>query len=355
MFPELRKRAQKTGQPPGTAVYTGNKKLTETRISVLNFTADNFHETNGKTLEECLPPNKEPGITWINIEGLNNTKLIEQLCQRYNIHPLTLEDILNVSQRPKVEEFENYVFLTLKILLWRTKRNTFSSDQLSLVFGNDFVLSFQERGSTLFNNIRERLCSESTQRLRQQGADYLVYRLTDTVIDYYFVILEELGYQVEKVEELIVNNPQPQNTRTIYRLKRQIISLRKAIWPVREMLSHLLQMEDKFVTPFTRVYLRDLYDHIVQAIDTIETFRDMLSGMLDMYLSSLTNRMNEVMKTLTIIATIFIPITFIASVFGMNFDYMPELHWRWAYFVVLGIMFSIALSMIYYFWRKKWL
>lgn len=353
MFRELHKRAKKAGQPPGTPVYTGKKKATETRISVLNYSEQTVTEHHGKTLDDVLPSVKEPGTTWIQVEGLQNIELIDQIAQKYQIHPLTIEDILNVDQRPKVESFENYVFITLKVLTWNAKKSSFKTEQISFVLGKDFLLSFQERENAYFKPIRERLQNSLNLRMRQQGADYLVYRLMDAIVDYYFVVLEGLGDQIETIESVIIADPKPQNTRTIYRLKRQLMIVRKAIWPMRESVSHLIQMEETF-TPFTRIYLRDLYDHVVQAIDTVETCRDILASMLDIYLSSLTTRMNEIMKTLTIIATIFIPITFIASFYGMNFP-MPELHWRYGYPMVIGVMAVMVLAMLSYFRRKKWI
>lgn len=355
MFSDIRKRALKAGQPPGTAVYTGSKKPITTTITVLTYTENDVHESKGKTLEECLPVIEKPGVAWIHVNGLQDVALIQQLAQRYQIHPLTVEDILNVQQRPKVEQFENYVFITLKMLTWHDKRHIFTSEQLSLVLGKDFLLSFQERDHVLFDQIRERFRSQSNQRLRQQGSDYLAYRLMDAVVDYYFVVLEGLGDQIEQIEDQIISAPEPKITRKLYRLRRQMMTLRKAIWPMREAVSHLLQLEGSAISQFTRIYLRDLYDHVVQAIDTVETFRDMLASLLDVYLSSITNRMNEIMKTLTIIATIFIPITFIASFYGMNFTSMPELHWRWGYVMVISVMSAMAVTMLIYFRRKKWI
>ena len=354
MFRELHKRAEKAGQPPGTAVYVGKKKSIETRVTVVTYSEQDFHEADGKTLEEVLPAQKEPGVTWIHVEGLQNVALIEQLANLYHIHPLTVEDIFNVDQRPKVEEFEGYLFITLKMLTWNEKKRTFSTEPISFVLGKDFLLSFQEHENAYFKPIRERLKSSTHQRMRQQGSDYLVYRLMDAIVDYYFVVLEGLGDQIEKVENDIITDPKPQNTQTIYRLKRKMMMLRKSIWPMREAISHLMQVENTF-TSFTRIYLRDLYDHVVQAIDSVETCRDILASMLDVYLSSLTNRMNEIMKTLTIIATIFIPITFIASFYGMNFQYMPEIHWRHGYAMVIGLMLIMMIIMLIYFHRKKWI
>lgn len=355
MLPELRNRVKKVGQPPGTPTYTGTKKHIETKICVITYSSHDFHKVEGHVLADCLSEKKDNGITWVHVQGLNDIALLEQLAKRYEIHPLTIEDILNVEQRPKVEEFKHYEFITLKMLIWHEKKSRFSIEQLSIILGKDFVLSFQESDTPLFNNIIERLGGDVNQRLRQQGGDYLTYRLIDTVVDYYFVVLENLGNQIDTVEELIISDPKPKNARTIYKLKRQILMTRKAIWPLREAASHLLQVEEKLISSFTRIYMRDLYDHIVQAIDTIETFRDMLSSLLDVYLSSLANRLNEVMKMLTMIATIFIPMTFIAGVFGMNFSYMPGLEWHWGYYTTLSIMLVIGISMLFYFWRKKWI
>lgn len=355
MFSDIRKRAKKAGQPPGTAIYTGDKTQQASHLTVIHYTAKDLTEKSGTRLSECFTTQPQTGVTWTHVSGLSDTDTIKTLAEQYHLHPLTVEDILNVEQRPKIEEFEGYYFITLKALSWDSKLNTFSAEQLSIVFGKDFILSFQEHGANIFAPIIERLRMSGTQRIRQQGSDYLAYRLIDSIIDQYFVVLEGLSDQIEKIENLIIASPIPKNARTLYRLKRQILMLRKAIWPTREALSHLLQDESKLISSFTHVYLRDVYDHAVQAIDTIETFRDMLGGILDIYLSSLTTRMNEIMKVLTIIATIFIPITFIASLYGMNFQHMPELHWHLGYPLVLGVMLAVVIFMLLYFKRKKWI
>jgi len=354
MLRELSNRVKKAGQPPGTPFYTGKENLTPPQISGIFYSKHDFHETTGSQLADCLPKQTEAGLTWLNINGLHDITLIEEIAKQYNLHPLTVEDILNVEQRAKMEEFDDYIFLTLKTLSWHEKKKKFSIAQLSLVIGKNFVLSFQEHSSTLFDNVCTRLRAGPKQRLREKGSDYLAYRLIDAVIDQYFVTLEGLGYQIENLEERVISNPTTENSRALYQLKHKMLLLRKAIWPMREVISHLLQA-DTFITSFTHLYMRDVYDHMMQAIDTIETFRDMLTSILDVYLSSLTNRMNEVMKVLTIIATIFIPVTFVASIYGMNFKYMPELEWRWGYLCTWGIMLTIALVMLFYFRRKKWI
>lgn len=359
MFADLlRNRVKKAGQPPGTAIYTGEEERGEPTITVVTYSTDNVQKAVGRNFDVCLSETKlkaSDSVTWVNVEGLKDTSLIEKIAQAYHLHPLTVEDILNVEQRPKLEEFDEYYFMILRLLVWQPAEKTFSVEQISVVFGKDFVLSFEEKGFHVFDTIRERLCNPHIQRVRQHGPDYLAYRLIDTVVDQYFIVLEQISENIEEVEEEIMTNPAQEQSRTLYHLKRQVLTVRKVIWPMREALSHLLQCDNELVSAFTRTYIRDVYDHTAQAIDALESFRDALSSMLDVYLSSLTNRMNEVMKVLTIIATIFIPMTFIASIYGMNFDYMPELHSHWGYFAVLGLMFLIASSMLGYFWRKKWL
>jgi len=354
LFAEIRKRAKKAGQMPGTPTYTGDKSTTLPTITVLNYNVDHCELKKGHQLDEVLDTTLVNGITWVNLDGLSDTALVSNLAKRFHLHPLTVEDILNVDQRPKVEEFEGYVFITLKILMAEDNLTPASTKQLSLILGKDFVISFQETNSTIFDAFLSRIQVDPNQRVRQQGSDYLAYRLIDIVVDQYFVVLETLGDQIEILEQRIITNATPKNARTIYRVKQDLLVLRKAIWPMREALGHLMHGEDNLITKFTRVYLRDVYDHTLQAIDALETFRDMLASMLDMYLSSLTNRMNEIMKTLTIITTIFIPITSIASIYGMNFANMPGLQWRYGFTGVMIVMVLIAILMMIYFRKMKW-
>lgn len=353
MFPEISKRIEKACRPPGTAIYTGEKKDIVSKITVITYNATESYETSGTNLDECLAAHPLLETTWVNIEGLNNPALIDQVAKHYQLHPLTVEDILNIEQRPKVEEFDNYLFITLKMLHYDPKRQEFGSEQLSLIVGKNFLLTFVEQKTPLFKSLYKRLNNPTQQRIHL-GSDYLMYRIIDIIVDDYFFTFEALGEQIDIVEQKIISAPTKQNSSTIYRLKRQMLRLRKIVWPLREIVSHLLQLDGVSISPSTRVYLRDVYDHIAQSIDILETYRDMLSGMLDVYLSSLSMRLNEVMKVLTIISTIFIPITFIASIYGMNFRYMPELQWRWSYPAVLLLMLLITLGMIVYFKRKKW-
>ncbi len=354
MFSEVSKRVKKVGHPPGTAIYTGDKTGTP-EITFTVYNAEGAVEKTGNKLETCMLQRKEGDITWINIEGLHDVSLIEKIAKEFKIHPLTVEDILNVDQRPKVEEFETYLFITLKVLSWQSKKSLLCVNQLSLVIGKEFVLSFEEMDTTRFDNIRKHLQNSMHQRLREQGSDYLAYRLIDTIIDEYFIVLEALGDQIEQVESIIINAPNRRNARAIYRLKQQILLLRKAIWPMREALGHLLYMDETLISKSTRLYLRDVYDHTMQAMDTLETFRDMSASLLDMYLSGLSIRMNEIMKTLTIITTIFIPITALSSIYGMNIPDVPLMQSHWAFIIIFSAMVMIVILMMLYFRKKKWI
>ncbi|MBA3660981.1 MAG: magnesium/cobalt transporter CorA [Gammaproteobacteria bacterium] len=354
MFSEEHQRAKKAGLPPGTLKFTGKQGDRLPSVTIASYSPTHYEEKSGTHFSPDMEILHSPGAKWVNIEGLHDTQLIQEVATYFKLHPLTVEDILNIAQRPKIEEFEDYLFVILKVLDWQSKKTTFKVKQLSLILGKDFVLSFQEADTTRFDQIREKLHGTS-QRLREQGTDYLTYRLIDAVVDEYFVVLESIGDRIEQVEDKIIISPTPENAKTIYRLKRQMLILRKAIWPMREAVSHMLHIENEIISTSTRIYLRDVYDHTMQAIDTLETFREMLSSMLDMYLSGLTNRMNEIMKTLTVITTIFIPITAVASFYGMNFVDLPGIHTPWAWLIVFISMAGVAILMLFYFRAKKWL
>lgn len=354
LFSDVKQRAKKAGHPPGTFIYTGRKKEKKTEIISTHFDTETCQVITSHDIQQCLPEQHVTGICWIDVAGLDDINVIKSLAARFNIHPLTIEDILNVEQRPKIEAFEGYLFLTLKILHWSSEKLSLHAHQVSIVLGENFVLSFQESDTTLFNAIRSKLQITSNQNMRHQHSDYLVYRMLDTIVDEYFIVLEKVGEQIESLESKILNAPTQQNSNIIYKLKHQMLLLRKSIWPLREVVSHLLY-EDTMISKFTHTYLRDLYDHTMQAIDTIETFRDILSGILDMYLSALSIRMNEIMKTLTIITTIFIPITAISSVYGMNLPGIPLMKSSMGFGVVSGLMASSVALMMIYFRRKKWI
>lgn len=350
----VKKRSEKSGLPPGTLVHIGERKAEEIKITVMDYDETSFRETEFTSMEECFVFRGKPSVTWINVEGLHNVANIQKLGDCYGFHPLVLEDILNTDQRPKMEDFEEYIYIVLK-MLHDGKSSETVAEQISLILGSNFVISFQEGiEGDVFNSIRERIRT-GKGRVRSMGADYLAYSLIDAIVDNYFVILEKMGERIEDMEDELVKAPRTETLQEIHTLKREMIFLRKAVWPLREVINSLQRGESSLIKESTRIYLRDVYDHTIQVIDAIETSRDMLSGMLDIYLSSISNRMNEIMKFLTIVGTIFIPLTFIVGVYGMNFEHMPELKWRWGYFGLWAVMSGIAVFMLLYFKRKKWL
>ena len=350
----IKKRSKKAGLPPGTLIHIGEKKAKCQRLLSWIMMRSIFKRREVKKIEECFLFKDKPTVTWINVDGLHQVEILEKLGECYGLHPLVLEDILNTDQRPKMEDYGEYIYIVLKMLDQNNKSNEIVTEQISLILGPNFVFSFQEREGDVFDPIRERI-RNGKGRIRKMGADYLAYALLDSIVDNYFIILEKLGEKIEFLEEELVTRPIPETLQTIHHLKREMIFLRKAVWPLREVIGGLERGESSLVKETTRIYLRDVYDHTIQVIDTIETFRDMVSGMLDIYLSSVSNRLNAVMKVLTIIATIFMPLTFIAGIYGMNFKYMPELEWRWGYPAVWFAVVLIGVSMLIYFKRKRWL
>jgi len=349
----FKKRSEKGGLPPGTLVYVGEKKVEKAIITVFNYDSERYEEKELKSIEECFPYKDRPNVTWINIGGIHQAEMMEKIANHFGIHSLVMEDILNTGQRPKMDDMDDYVYVVLKMLNYNEEDDEIDAEQISIILGQNFVISFQEKERDVFEPIRERI-RKNKGRIRKKGADYLAYTLLDSVVDIYFTILEKIGERIEFLEEELVENPSTQTLQEIHGLKREMIFLRKSIWPLREVISGLERGESSLIKETTVIYLRDVYDHTIQVIDTVETFRDMLSGILDVYLSSISNKMNEVMKVLTIIATIFIPLTFLAGVYGMNFRYMPELEWRWGYFTALFLMAVIGIGMVIYVRKKKW-
>lgn len=350
----ITRSSKKAGLPPGSLVHIGEEKVEEPRITIFDYRAEHFEERETATIDECLPFKDTPTVTWINVSGIHDVEILRTLGECYSIHPLVLEDILHTGQRPKLEDFESYLFVVLKMLYLDRETSEVKAEQVSLVLGPNFVISFQEAEQDVFDGVRERIRS-GRGRIRGRGADYLAYALMDAVVDNYFGILETIGGQLEDIEDGLVADPSEDMLQTVYEMKRELIFLRKSVWPLREVLATLARQESGLVKQETLAYLRDVYDHTIQVIDTIESFRDLVVGMHDTYLSSISNRMNEVMKVLTIFATIFIPLTFIAGIYGMNFQWMPELSWRWSYPFLWIIMLVVGACMLLYFRRKKWL
>jgi len=335
-------------------VHVGEKRHEQVKLSVINYDAVNFQEKEVNNVEEAFSFRNKASVTWLNIDGVHQPEIIEQVGKSFGLHPLVAEDIASTGQRPKMEDFDDYIFVVLRMLRFDEEENETKTEQISIVLGRDFVVSFQERKGDVFDPIRERLRSNKG-RIRKLGADYLAYTLIDAIVDNYFMILEKLGETIEEIEDKLVTNPTSETLQTIHDLKREIIFLRKSVWPLREVINRLERSESPLINKSTFVYLRDVYDHTIQVMDAVETFRDMLSGMLDIYLSSVSNRMNEVMKVLTVIATIFIPLTFVAGIYGMNFRYMPELEQALSYPAILILMLIVAMLMVVYFRRKKWI
>lgn len=349
-----KKRSRKSGLPPGTLVHIGEVKVGGTKITIIDYNEGGFEEKDVKNLSECCEYRDKATVTWINVGGLHEIPVIEKIGKDYGLHPLLMEDILNTEQRPKLEDYENHVFIVLKMLHYDEPTGEVKTEQVSLVLGKNFVISFQENGGDVFDPIRDRIRHDKG-RIRKLGPDYLCYGLIDAIVDNYFVILEKLGEATEDLEDELVASPTKDTINKIHNLRREFLYLRKSVWPLREVISAMQRDDSELIRKDTQIYLRDIYDHTVQAIDNIETFREILAGMLDIYLSSLSNKMNEVMKVLTIIATIFIPLTFIAGVYGMNFKYMPEIDWDYGYYFAWGIMVAVGAIMIIYFKKNKWL
>jgi len=345
---------REAGLAPGTLVHIGEKKVEEVRITVMDFDGDGFREKVVESVDECFVYRDKPTTTWINVDGVHDVGIIEKLGACYGIHPIVLEDVVNTVQRPKMLDFGDYIFISLKMLYFEGARDEVKVEQVSLILGLNFVISFQEDVGDVFDPVRDRI-RKGTGKIRRTGADYLAYSLIDSIVDGYFVVFEWLGERIEEIQERLVVDPTGENLKTIHRLKSEMIELRKAVWPLREVIANLERVESPLVRKDTLIFLRNVYGHTIEIIETIESFRDLMAGMIDIYLSSLSMKLNEVMKVLTIIATIFIPLTFVVGIYGMNFRFMPELGWRYGYPMVMLVVLGIGLSMLVYFRKKRWL
>jgi len=354
MTAEEIKRSDKAGLSPGTLMYVGDKKVESSRITVIDYDESGYLEKEVASVEECFPFKDTATVSWINVDGVAEADVIGKLGAKFDIHPLVLEDIMTTTQRPKAEDLGNAVFVVVRMIECDRDGTGLTADQLSLIIGPNFVLSFQETPGDCLGPVRERIRG-GKGRIRKLGPDYLAYALIDAVVDNYFFVLEKLGERIDGLEEDLITNPRREILHEIHLLKREMIELRKALWPLRETVSGLERMESPLIKKTTIVFLRDLYDHTIQVVDTVESFREILTSMLETYLSSVSNRMNEVMKVLTIISTIFIPITFLVGVYGMNFKHMPETGWRWSYPVVWAVILASVGGMLHFFRRKKWL
>lgn len=350
----FRPKKKAAGLPPGTAIYTGDvPKGEKVVINLIDYKGNLVNEKEITDPSECSVYTKKDTISWIDVEGIHDVALVQSITDSISIHPLVVEDILNVEQRAKMEEYDGYIYLVLK-MFHLGKADEIIPEQVSIILSKNYVVTFQEgvEGDT-FQEIRSRI-RNNKGIINSMTSDYLVYSIIDSIIDSYFTILEVFGDRIERLEEELVNNPQKRTLTEIYRIKREMLYIRKSIWPLREAISRLERGESELVSRNTHLYLRDVYDHTINVLDTIETYRDMLSGMIDIYLSSISNRLNETMKYLALISTIFIPMTFIASIYGMNFEFMPELKWIGGYPFALGVMAVVGLGFLIYFKLKKW-
>ena len=354
MLKLFHKTSDKAGLPPGSLVHVGEKKIEDTKISVIDYNETQHDELVVKTVEECFPFKDSPTVTWINIDGLHDTDVIKNIGNHFGLHSLVQEDILHTGQRPKLENLDDYLFVTLKMLDYDTESEEVNAEQVSLILGRNFVISFQERAGDIFYFVRNRI-RNGRGRIRRRGADYLLYALIDSIVDNYFSILERYGERLEILEEELTENPTRETLHVIHALKKEMILLRRSVWPLRELISGMEREESTLISEPIHVFIRDLYDHTIQVIDSVDTMKEILSGLQDLYLSSVSNKMNEVMKVLTIFASIFIPLTFFAGIYGMNFEHMPELKLRWAYPALWIFLISVALGLLSYFRRKKWL
>ena len=350
----FKKRSETAGQVPGTPVFIGNKKQDNILIRMIDYNQTNLKEETITNIEDLRSYEKKDSVTWINIDGLHDVDSIRQICDIFSLHPLVSEDIVNTGQRPKLDEYDDNLFIVVKMLMYDDAKKLIRSEQLSLLVMEKVVLTFQERQGDFFEPIRERIRKQKG-RICSSGTDYLAYALLDTVVDNYIYLVERMGELIEDLEVSILADPKPELLDNINYYKREMNFIRKAIRPFREFLIRLNRIETELITPVMEPFLKDLEDLIMQVTEAIETYREMLSDQLNIYHTSVSNRMNDIMKVLTIFAAIFIPLTFIAGIYGTNFEYVPELRYRFAYPVFLGVMASIAGVMLYYFRKKKWL
>lgn len=349
----IKSRKSKIGTAPGSLIHVGEHVDNDVKIELISYNEENFNKAIYDDIEKCLSSCDSNSINWINIDGLNQVDVISNIGKRFNIHPLILEDILNTTQRPKIDIYNNYIYIVIKMLYYDKDIKEVKSEQVSLIIFKNYILSFQEFEGDVFDDLRRRL-EYNKSNIRAKGTDYLAYSLIDSIVDSYFDIIENIGNSIDEIEDVLMSDPSKEILNDIYKLKRELIFLRNSVWPLRELLGKLVKSEYELIEEKTVMYLRDVYDHTIQIVDIIETYRDILSGMLDTYLSSISNKTNEVMKVLTVFSTIFIPLSFLTGIYGMNFEYIPELKFKYGYLIFWMITVACILAMIDYFRRKKW-
>jgi magnesium transporter len=348
------RRSGKTGMPAGSLVHLGERKTEHAAITLIEYEAGGLKEMHFASLADCQACAPTLPKLWLNVHGLHEPEVMQEIGKRFQLHPLVLEDILNTNQRPKVEDYGNYLFLVARFFNYDAATLSVTTEQVSFVIGKNFVLSFQERPTGNFDAVRAWLHSDKG-RIRQLGTDYLAYALLDAVVDRYFTVLEQIGERTEDLEDDLLARPDAAQLQTLHQLKRETLIMRRNIWPLREAVNTLLRNESHFFTAETQPYLRDIYDHTVHLIESLEAIRDLIAGMLDIYLSSISNRVNQEVRALTVFALIFMPATLISGIFGMNFEIMPLLHEPAGFFVAIGMMVGVAATLGLIFWRRRWL
>ncbi|HEA29244.1 MAG TPA: magnesium/cobalt transporter CorA [Leeuwenhoekiella sp.] len=340
---------------PGTLTYTGNKEQKDINIEIIEYGPQQHRVSASKTINEALKTSKEGEVvTWINVNGLSQIDQIEKLGAHFKLHPLILEDIVDTNQRPKIDEYPEYLFVVFKMLYFDSQ-GVFTTEHISLVLCKGHVITFQESDGDVFDSLRQRIAN-AKGRIRNAGSDYLMFAIMDAVVDHYFIMTEAMSDRIETLEDqLFLSHTENDITQEIQELKREVLRIRKAVYPFREVVSRIEKLDNTLIDERTDTYLRDLHDHVAQVAESVEIYREMTWGLMDMYMTTISNRMNEVMKVLTIVSSIFIPLTFMAGIYGMNFDNIPELHYDNGYYYLLGAMVIVFLVLLWYFKRKKWL
>lgn len=346
-------KKSKLGMAPGSLLFTGEQKMDQVNIEVMKYNVKTIEEKSFSDISKAIDYlGTSEQVSWINIEGIHDVETIEKVMHHFNLHRLTGEDILSVGQRPKLDDYSNYLHVVLRMFMLVDEE--IEDEQITFILTKNCLITFQEKSGDVFNFVRRRL-NEGKGQIRSRGADYLHYALIDSVVDHYFIILENFGDKIEDLEIELLDRPTDDVLKRLHHLRREALQLRRNVYPLREVVSRLEKQEADFINPETRLFVRDLYDHTIQVIETVEVFRDSASGLLDLYMNSISNKMNGIMKLLTIISTIFIPLTFIAGIYGMNFQNMPELEYRYGYFIAMAVMLFLAIIMVLFFKRKKWL
>lgn len=355
MTESLSNVSEKSGLPPGSLIHVGDALESVTRMSVVDYSVENIEEQQIQSIEEILKYKDSDTVTWVIVEGLTNVDILERIGTIFDIHQLVLEDILNTHQRPKFEEYDDHLYIVLKCLQPETERFTVTYEQISILVLKDFVFLFKEKTDDLFKPVKQRI-KTSKGRFRSLGPDYLAYAILDTVVDQYFILVDSMNDAISTLEDgLLAHEPTHDTLKTITSLKREIINIKRHVAPIRELLAGMLRSESELINEKTHIYLRDVSDHAIRVAESIDSYREILTGLLDIYISSVSNKMNEVMKVLTVFASIFIPLTFVAGIYGMNFEFMPELKWKWAYPTIWIAFITIPIILLIYFKRKKWL